>query len=118
MAARRKGAETSTTRRRPATTPEALENQLISSAFGLAGKQIDEGTASSQVITHFLKLGSSRERLEQQRLEHENELLKVKKEAMESQQRTEELFAEAIKAMRSYTGEEPPEDEEGEDYEE
>lgn len=115
MAARRKVDETSTTRRRPATTPEAQENQLISSAFVLAGKQIDEGTASSQVITHFLKLGSSREKLEQERIAHENELLKVKKEAMESQQRTEELFAEAIRAMRSYTGEEPPEDDEYEE---
>lgn len=114
MAARRKGAEASTTRRRPATTPEALENQLVSIAFSEAQRQMEDGTASSQVITHFLKLGSSRERLEQQRLEHENELLKVKKEAMESQQRTEELFAEAIKAMRSYTGEAPPEDEDDE----
>lgn len=115
MAARRKVAETETRRRQPATTPEALENQLVSSAFVLAARQIDDGTASSQVLTHFLKLGSSREKLEQERIAHENELLKVKKEAMEAQQRSEELFAEAIRAMRSYSGDEPPEEDEDEE---
>jgi len=77
---------------------------MISSAMRLAAKQLEEGTASSQVITHFLKLGSSTARLEQQRLEHENELLKAKTEAIKSDKRSEELYAEAIKAMRIYQG--------------
>jgi hypothetical protein len=81
----------------------------------LAEKQIRSGTASSQVITHFLKLGSTRERLEQQRLEHENELTRVKIEALESQKRVEELYTEALNAMRSYAGADPMADSDVED---
>ena len=80
---------------------------MVSLAHDLAERQIREGSASSQVITHFLKLGSTRERLEQQRLEHENELTRVKIESLESQQRIEELYVDAIKAMRTYAGDEP-----------
>jgi len=105
--ARRRSSEAKETRRKPATTPEGRENQLVSDAIDLAEKQIRSGTASSQVITHFLKLGSTRERLEQQRLEHENELTRVKIEALESQQRVEELYKEALDAMRSYAGDLP-----------
>lgn len=108
MPARRRDEEHRQTRRKPATTPEARENQLVSDAIDLAERQIRDGTASSQVLTHFLKLGSTRERLEQQRLEHENELTRVKIEAMESAKRVEELYAEALTAMRSYRGEGPP----------
>lgn len=104
MPARRRSLGKQEPRRKPATTPEARENEMISLATDLAEQQIREGTASSQVISHFLKLGSTRERLEQQRLEHENELTRVKIEQIESQQRVEELYTEAIKAMRSYAG--------------
>lgn len=93
-----------TPRRRPATTPEARENQLISLAFDLAESQIKDGTASSQVITHYLKLGSSREKLEQARLEGEVKVLKAKAEAMASAKRVEELYGKALDAMRSYAG--------------
>jgi len=113
--ARRKDLEQHKTRRRPATTPEGRENELVSDALDLAARQIQEGTASSQVITHFLKLGSTRERLEQQRLEHENELTRVKIEALESQKRVEELYMEALQAMRSYSGDIRPEDHEDQD---
>ena len=110
MPARKRRLEVVQTRRRPATTPESRENELVSQAHDLAEKQIRSGTASSQVITHFLKLGSTRERLEQQRLEHENELTRVKIEALESQKRVEELYMEALTAMRSYAGDlTPPE---------
>jgi len=85
------------------------ENELVSKAHDLAEQMIEDGTASSQVITHFLKLGSTRERLEQQRLEHENELTRVKIEAIASQARIEELYRDAITAMRSYAGDEMPE---------
>ena len=88
---------------------------MVSYAIDLAEEQIRDGSASSQVITHFLKLGSTRERLEQQRLEHENELTRVKIEALEGQKRVEELYMEALDAMRSYTGEEPPPDQDVED---
>lgn len=98
------------TRRPPATTPERRENQLIAMAVDLAEKQILEGTASSQVLTHFLKLGSSSEKIQQRKAEMEVELLEAKKEALASQARVEELYGEAIKAMRSYAGHEDPED--------
>lgn len=89
---------------RPATTPEAREQQMIALAVDLAEKQLREGTASSQVITHYLKLGSTKERLEKEKLEEENKLLKAKTESLQSAKRTEELFAEAIAAFKSYSG--------------
>jgi hypothetical protein len=97
----------SKSQRPPATTPEARENQLIAQAVDLASKQLADGTASAQVITHYLKLGSSRERLEQERLAEEVGLLKVKAEAMESAKRVEELYGQALSAMRAYGGHEP-----------
>lgn len=110
--ARAKRDDSNKRRRKPATTPEARETELASAAYDLAEEQIDNGTASSQVITHFLKMGSTRERLEQQRITHENELLQVKREAIESQQRVEELYMQALDAMRSYAGHEQPQDDE------
>lgn len=94
---------TETVRRRPpAMTPEARENRMISLAIDLAERQLMEGTASSQVITHYLKLGSTKEKLEKDRLEKENELLKAKTEALKSAKRVEELYSDAIKAMKAY----------------
>jgi hypothetical protein len=93
-----------TTRRRAATTPEQREMQLANAAYDLAEEQIENGTASSQVITHFLKAGSMRERLEQEKMRHEVELMEVKKEHMAGQQRIEELFSDAINAFRGYAG--------------
>jgi hypothetical protein len=106
MASERKttGKKTST-RRPPATTPLAREQQLVSAAVDLAEKQLQEGTASAQVLTHYLKLGSSREHLEQERLRQEVHLLEAKREAMAAAGRIEELYGEAIKAMRRYNGE-------------
>jgi hypothetical protein len=89
---------------RPATTPEGRERQLVNHAVDLAEKQLREGTASAQVITHYLKLGSTRERLEQERLRNENDLLRAKTDAMASAEKTEELYRNALNAMRSYTG--------------
>ena len=90
---------------RPALTPEARENQMISLAEALAEKQLLEGTASSQVITHYLKLGTSKERLEKEKLEKETALLRAKVEAIKSQQRSEELYSRVISAMKKYGGE-------------
>lgn len=89
---------------RPALTPEARENQMISLAVDLAEKQLMEGTASAQVITHYLKLGATTARLEKEKLERENELLKAKTKALESAERVEELYTNAINAMRNYSG--------------
>lgn len=91
-------------KRRPALSNEARENQMISLAIDLAEQQLMDGTASSQVITHYLKLGSTKERLEKEKLAKENELLKAKAEAIRSADKIEELYNNAIKAMRSYSG--------------
>lgn len=104
---RRSETESTTSRQRPATTPEGREQQLIAQAYDLAERRIREGTASAQEITHFLKLGSSRERLEQMRLAHENELTQAKIEGMQSQKRVEELYGAALNAMRTYQGQDP-----------
>lgn len=93
--------------RPPATTPEGRENQLVSMAVDLAERRMREGTASAQEIVHFLKLGSSRERLEQERLAGENMLLKAKAEAMGDAKKNEALYAEALNAMRAYSGQAP-----------
>lgn len=95
---------------RPALTPEARENQLIAKAVDLAEKQIEEGTASSQVITHYLKLGSTKEKLERERLIEENKLLRAKTKALEDQGELKELYAEAIKAIRNYSGNGDPDE--------
>jgi hypothetical protein len=91
---------------RAATTPEGRENQLISLAFDLVEKKMLDGSASAAETVHFLKLGSSRERLEQKRLENENLLLSAKVDALASAKRVEELYAEALNAMRTYSGQE------------
>lgn len=89
-------------RMKPALSPEARENQLISLAVDLAEKQLIEGTASAQVITHYLKLATVKEQLEREKLAKENELLRAKTEAIQSAQRVEDLYANALDAMRSY----------------
>lgn len=101
--------------RRPATTPEAREQQLIAAAVDLAEKQLNDGSASAQVITHYLKLGSSREQLEQERLRLDGELAKAKIESMASMARSEELMKNALNAFRSYSGQ-PVEDDEEDPY--
>jgi len=89
---------------RPALSSEAKENQLVSLAVDLAEKQLREGTASAQVITHYLKLATTREKLEKERLEEENKLLRAKTEALQSAKNVEELYKEAMNAMRTYSG--------------
>ena len=90
--------------RRTATTEEGRENQMVSLATDLAERQLSDGTASAQVITHYLKLGSTRERLEKERLRNEVELLKARTDGIAAQGRIEEMYAEAMKAFRGYAG--------------
>ena len=96
---------------RPALTPEARENQLIALAVDLVEQRLLDGTASSQETTHFLKLGSMKNKLEMEKLQEENRFLKAKTEALQSSKRVEELYLEAIKAMRRYSGQGGPPDE-------
>lgn len=91
-------------RRRPATTPESREQQMIALADALAERQLREGTASAQVITHYLKLGTSREQLEQEKLRWENQLKSAQIEQMASAAKIEELYSKALEAMSSYQG--------------
>ena len=90
--------------RRPALTPEARENQMISLAVDLAEKQLIEGTASSQVITHFLKLATVKEQLERERLRKENQLLEVKAKSITDQKEMKEVYEKALQAMKRYSG--------------
>lgn len=100
----------STSPMRPALTPEARENQLIALATDLVEKRLREGTASSQETTHFLKLASSKSRLENQILELQKDLIAAKTENLKSQKRSEELMQEALKAFRNYSGQGDPDE--------
>ena len=101
---------------RPATTPEARENQLIALAVDLAEKQLIEGTASSQVITHYLKLGSTKEKIEREILEKQKALIEAKTENLQSAKRIEELYTNAINAMKNYSGQNDSSEEDDEEY--
>lgn len=89
---------------RPALSPEARENQMIALAVDAAERQLQEGTASSQVITHYLKLGTQKAQLELEKLKLENELIKAKTESIRSAEEMKELYVEAINAMKRYSG--------------
>lgn len=102
---------------RPAMTPEARENQMIALAVDLAEKQLIEGTASSQVITHYLKLATTKEKIEREILEKQKELIVAKTENLQSAKRIEELYSNALKAMQNYSGQTcSMEDDEDDDY--
>lgn len=91
-------------RGRPALSPEARENQMISLAVDLAEQQLRDGTASSQVITHYLKLGSMKAELEKEKLIEENKLLRAKTEAIENDKESRVAYEEVIRALRNYGG--------------
>ena len=101
---------------RRATSQEERESMLINAAYDLAEKQIREGTASSQTINHFLKMGSERERTEREILRTKRELMNAQKESIESQQKEAELYERLLKEMRRYSGV-GEDDDEDEDYE-
>lgn len=103
-------------RSKPAMTPEARESQMISLAVDLAEQQLRDGTASSQVITHYLKLGSTKERIEKEILEKQKELISAKTEQLQSAKRVEELYAKALDSMRIYGGNAHQSDESSDDY--
>lgn len=102
---------------RPALTPEARENQLISLAIDLVEQRLIDGTASSQETTHFLKLASRKAKLEAERAELENELIKAKTQAIHDQADMKTLYQDAIKAMQRYSGH-GNDDESEDDYDE
>lgn len=91
-------------KRKPALTPEARENQLISLSFDLVEKRLKDGSATAQEVVHFLKLGTAKEILEKEKLEKENMLIKAKIDALESAKHSEELYLNALNAMKAYSG--------------
>ena len=93
-------------KQKPAIDPAARENQLIAAAIDLAERQLIEGTASSQIITHYLKLATEKEKLEREILEKQKNLLDAKVEAIKSESRDEEMYENAIKYMKAYSGDE------------
>ena len=97
---------------RPALTPEARENQMISLAVDLAEQQLRDGTASSQVITHYLKLGSTKERIEKEILEKQKSLIDAKTKTLQSTEKMEALYEKALRAFHGYSGQESDEDDE------
>ena len=94
----------SSRRSAPAMTQEAKESQLIALAYDLAEERMRNGTATSQEIVHFLKLGSTKDRIEREILERQKDLVSAKTEALQAQKRIEELLANAVTAMKSYSG--------------
>ena len=92
------------TQRRPALTPEARENQLISMAYDLVEQRLLDGTASSQETTHFLKLASSKALLEKEKLAEENKLLRARTEAIEEERKCDEFYAQVLDGLKLYSG--------------
>ena len=96
---------------RPALTPEARESQLISLAYDLVEQRLLEGTATSQETTYFLKLASSKTRLENEKLIEENKLLRAKTEAVQSEKKNEEFYGKVLAALKKYNGQSRQDDE-------
>jgi hypothetical protein len=112
-----KAAESSkeSARHRPALTPEARENQMIALAMDLAEQQLRDGTASSQLITEFVKRGSTKARLEKEILAEQRDLISEKTRTLKNAEHSEELYRNALNAFRGYSGQDN-DDEEFNDY--
>src|SRR5574344_2866959 len=95
---------------RSALSPEARENQMISLAMALAEQQLLAGTASSQLITEFVKRGSTKARIEQEILEEQKQLIEAKTQSLQSAKNIEELYVKALEAMKNYSGRGDPDD--------
>ena len=108
--ARAVSSSSSTRKMRPALSPEARENQLICLAMDCAEQQLMDRTASSQVITHFLKLGTAKYEYELEKLRKENSLMQAKTESLQSAQRSEEEYQKVLNAFKVYSGNGEPDD--------
>lgn len=97
-------------KRRPALDPKAREDQLISLANDVAEQQMLDGTVSSQVLTHYLKLGTAKAKLELKLLEKEEALIDAKIDKIESEKKQDEMYQEVLDALKIYNGGGDPED--------
>ena len=104
MAGSSKDPEKRARRRPPARTPEVRESEMIALAVDVAEKKLRDGTASAPIITHYLKLATSRNRLEEAKLANENKLLEARSKDLESKANQEELYKKALEAMSAYSG--------------
>lgn len=98
---------------RRSSTPlsqEARENQIISLAYDLVEQRLRDGTASAQEVTYWLRYGSRKDKLEQEMMEAKNEVLRAKADAIKAVEKSERMYAEAIRAFRAYGGEGDEED--------
>ena len=112
MAKRKEPITTNKPKRAPSMTPEARENLIISRAYDLAEQQIMAGTASSQVITHFLKLGTQMHKLELESQRQKIDNTKAKTETLRAAQASASQYEDALRAMRKYSGQSASIDEE------
>lgn len=96
---------------RKAITPERREDQLISLAVNLAEQKLRDGTASNQIICHYLKLGSTKERLEKEILAEQRKLIEAKTSALKSAEDVSGMYKEAISAFKLYSGNQSEEEE-------
>lgn len=103
-------------KRIPATDPIARENQMAALAMDLAEKKLRDGTASNQLIIHYLKAVSSKEVIEKEKLELEKQLLEAKREAIKASETRDVDYKNAIKAMRSYSGLDEEDEDRDDDY--
>lgn len=104
MSRREKGSASDISRERPGVTPQAMEDQGVALAMELALQKLRDGTASNQLICHFLKVGSSKEKLERDILVEQKKLVEAKTGSIQSAKKVDEMYAEAIEAMREYSG--------------
>jgi len=102
-------------RGRPALSPEAVENRLINKTYKAVEERIENGSATAAELIHFLRLGSTKEQLELEKLKKENELLKAKTGAIRSQEETKEMYEKAIRAFGRYSGHQSEEEDDYED---
>ena len=102
--------ENSAPRQRPATTPYDREQQMIALADKVAEQQMRDGTISAQVLTLYLKAGTERDRLEREKIQHENLRLEAQVAEIKSRASTEELMNRVLNNMKVYMGVDDDED--------
>ena len=85
-------------------TAEAVENELISLAMDEAKRRLRDGSASFQIVRELIKRGSTKERMKEEMIEEKKKLVEAKVRAMESAERVEELYEEAMKSFKNYSG--------------
>lgn len=98
--------------RRRAQTPEERENQLIALALDRVEERMQNRTATAQEYIQFIRMASSKARAEADKVALELELVKAKTENLRMQQKNEEMFSNAIKAFKRYSGADSEEDDE------